>query len=456
MSHDPIAALSSGQGSAAVAIIRVSGEGCHPLLMRVLKGPRMQERMLHLMRVVKPDGTVIDDVMAVKFVGSKSFTGEDSAEIHCHGGPYIVQQILTLLYKHGMRPARPGEFTERAFINGKLDLTEAEGIKELVHAQSHQQWLAARQLATGSLSAAIDGLRETLLGALAYLEAQIDFPDEGDVGGLTLNDVQSRVRQVEQQIQGLLRTYQSGRVASEGLRIAIFGEPNAGKSTLMNTLLGKERAIVTAIAGTTRDYLEESCLLEGRLVRLIDLAGIRESSDPIEAIGVSKARELAKAADLVLILASVDQFSNAHDVKITEAVVSGWLDELKPQSYVKVMTKLDTVTHPHTVQGWLPISCHSGQGLQQFYQELKTRVDHHVSSVANEPAFVTTARQAQALESALAHCQAFYQSCQTTPESVELHAFELYHCAKSLQSIVGEVTNDEILGKVFSDFCIGK
>ncbi len=414
----------------------------------------MKDRYLHLMRVTTPEGQCLDEVMAVKFSGSKSFTGEDSGEIHCHGGPYIVQQILSLLFRIGFRPAKPGEFTERAFLNGKLDLTKAEGIKELVNAQSHQQWMAARHLASGKLRDVIDSLREVLLGALAYLEAQIDFPDEGDVGDLTLNDVKTRVQNLEHHIKQLLKTYQSGRVASEGLKIALFGEPNAGKSTLMNTLLGKERAIVTPIAGTTRDYLEESCLIEGRLVRLLDLAGIREAKDPIEAIGVAKARELAKSADLVLILASSEQFSSPELVSKTEQQISAWLNELTPLRHLKLITKCDNTPLHHP--GWQPISCLTGLGLSDFYSVLKQEVDHHVGSLSEEASFITTARQATALNDALAHCQAFQISTQANPSAVELHAFELYHCAKSLESIVGDVTNDEILGKVFSDFCIGK
>ncbi len=256
---EAIAALATAPGASAVALIRMSGGGCIPLLEKLLsrraKGPATP-RMMMMAQFMDPEHqTVVDELMVTVFQGPASFTGEDSAELYCHGGPYIVGRILHILYAHGFRSAEPGEFTRRAFLHGKMDLSSAEGIKQLVEAQTEQQWLAARQLATGRFARTIEDLRASVVESMAYLAARIDFPDEGDTQDVDLSMVRVRVEKVMQRIQKLEDSYGSGRVASQGLMVTILGRPNMGKSTLMNTLLGKERAIVTEHAGTTRDYL---------------------------------------------------------------------------------------------------------------------------------------------------------------------------------------------------------
>jgi len=449
----PIAALASGQGSGAVAIIRLSGSGVHELLQRCLPaGTALPDRILRVRPLSDPaTSLVIDEAMVVFFTGPRSYTGEDSAEIHCHGGPYVIQSVLALLYRLGCRAAEPGEFTRRAFLHGKLDLTAAEGIRELIEAQSHQQWVAARHLASGSLKLAIESLRRTLIGALAFLEAQIDFPDEGDTAHLHLGLVRQRALGVQLEIQRLVASYASGRVASQGLMVVLFGAPNAGKSTLMNSLLGRERAIVTEHAGTTRDYLEERCLVHGRLIRLVDMAGIRAPGtavDPVEALGIEAARRLAGEADIVLFLAPANSSADPS------GQVATWRAELQPRASLQIATKAD-LGQPTWSGEWLPLSCRSGAGLNQLRQALADQVDAYVGGLGQELAFVTSARHQAALHEALAALERYFVA-DAGGAYEELLAFELQEAAKALVTIIGQVGNEDVLDRIFSEFCVGK
>ena len=406
-------------------------------------------RQFHLAEFVdQKTSAVIDELLVVTFLGPHSFTGQDCAEFHCHGGPYVVRKILENLYEHGFRAADPGEFTRRAFLNGKLDLTAAEGIRELVESASEQQWIAARQLMSGHLRNEVVNLRQQLIEAMAYLEAQIDFPDEGDTASVELTDVDRRVTTVHKSLEHLASTYQSGRVASQGLMVAMFGLPNVGKSTLLNTLLGKDRAIVSDIAGTTRDYLEERCLINGRLLRLVDMAGVRENAEEIEKIGVERSLQIAREADVVLLLASAE--SNADEL----AQSCNWLEKNAAGEVVKVLTKSD-IGNPSWSSGLLAISCKTGDGIDLLKSELAKRVDRFTGHLSEANAFLSTARQSDAVARALVALVAF-ENARKTRAFEECLAFELQQAARALTSVVGDISNDDILDAVFSQFCIGK
>lgn len=449
---EPIAALSTAPGSAALAVVRVSGRGSHQLLSRVLRlKQKPAARRMVLAKFINPDDDlVLDEPLVAFFHGPASFTGQDSAEIHCHGSPWIVQKILTALFQVGFRQADPGEFTRRAFLHGKLDLTAAEGIRELVQAQSHQQWVAARQLATGQLRSLAEDLRAQLVEAMAWLEARIDFPDEGDTSGVDLQHVDARVARVGATLDRLEGSYLSGRVASSGLMVALYGLPNAGKSTLMNALLGHERAIVSPVAGTTRDWIEERCLIHGRFIRLVDMAGVREGADAIEAIGVAKSRQLATEADVVIHLMAADVGLDQHQI------MRQWLSSIRGKNPVlECLTKTDLAS-PDWAKGSeiLQISAKTGDGLDTLKNKLSAMVDRHVDTV-KEDVCISTPRHLNAVRQARAALAKFHEARKLGAWD-EMLAFELLEAARALENLVGRVSGDDVLGKIFADFCIGK
>jgi len=451
--EEPIAAVSTASGAAAVAIIRLTGTGCHELLGKVVryrKSIQPPARRLVLASIIDPDtDVVIDEPLVVLFSDPASFTGQDAAEIHCHGGPWIVNRTMAILRAAGFRNAEPGEFTRRAFLREKLDLTTAEGIRELVNAESHQEWLAARQLATGRLRELIDELRNDLIAAMAWLEARIDFPDEGDTAGVEIREVRTRVERVEATLKKLAATRDSGRVAAKGLLVALYGLPNAGKSTLMNALLGTDRAIVSPHAGTTRDWIEERCLINGRLIRLVDMAGVRDSVDAVEKIGIDRAREFARDADVVIDLQAVD------GDPVQQKSTSEWLTANRQnRSVVRCQTKIDMAQGEWETPGEIAISCTTGKGLDQLRDKLAGMVDVHVATVREEIC-LSSPRHVAAIESAIASLGRFHAAADRAAYE-EMLAFELLEAARSLESIVGVVASDEVLGKIFSDFCIGK
>lgn len=454
---EPIVALSSGQGPGAIAILRVSGRLCHdrlrPCLRKKKESAPWRPNMLTHCELLHPsDGSVLDDCMAVLFQGPHSYTGQDSAELFVHGSPYIVKTALSLLFALGFRHAEPGEFTKRAFLSGKIDLSEAEGINALIGAHSHQQWLAARHLYSGKLKLLVDELDRMLKEAMAWLEASIDFPEEDDTVRANRSEVLARVDKVFTTLERLEKSYEDGRVASQGLRIALFGEPNVGKSTLMNTLLETERAIVTEEPGTTRDYLEEACLIKGRLVRLIDTAGVRDTTHKVEKFGIEKTYALAREADLVLFLLE------AGSGEASESKLSKWVDEIRPFDDFVVLTKNDqapTARHHNDERGnRLAISCHTGKGVEDLRSLIVSKVDAHVYKL-DEQAYLSSARHKKAVQDALEALRRFYKASQEGGYD-EMLAFELQQAARALVSIIGRIDTEEILEVVFGSFCVGK
>lgn len=447
-----IVALASAQGAAAISLLRLSGPSSFSHTSACIKEKTFRLEALKLrhayyVRLYDPlSGDLLDDVVCTFYKGPESYTGEDLVEISCHGSPYIVQRLLKVFYDLGCAPAQPGEYTRRAYLNGRMDLTRAEGIRELVEAQSSGQWFAARQLAEGRLAGEIDALRAKLVEASAYLEAQIDFPDEGDTAHLHLQHVLERARLVKERCIKLLGSYQSGHMTAFGPKVVICGIPNAGKSTLLNALLGKERAIVTAIAGTTRDYIEEGCLVSGRYIRLIDTAGIRDSAETVEQIGIHQARRLASEADLVLFLAASDQ-----DPKDWQKLLD---DVSKPgKKIITILTKAD-LAKPAWANDFLQVSAICTEGVEALKKAITGFVDQHADQIKDIP-FITSARHASALEAALTALTRFFEEAERASH-VECLAFELQEVSRALQSIVGDVHHEDILDKVFSEFCVGK
>ncbi|MFK7871873.1 MAG: tRNA uridine-5-carboxymethylaminomethyl(34) synthesis GTPase MnmE [Oligoflexales bacterium] len=442
--YDVIAAVSTA-APAAIAVIRVSGQGCLPLLRPFLSKDLVPRQMTFSR--IKQDGELLDEALVVFFPGPNSYTGEDMMELHVHGGPYIVQRCMQLLYDVGMRAAEPGEFTRRAFLNQKMDLTYAEGVRTLVSAQSRQEWVAAKGLLDGRLSRLVSELRGQLIKSMAHIEARIDFPDEAEPSAVTLHEVLDELSVCRLKIENLLTSYDSGRIASQGLRVALVGPPNAGKSTLLNELLGVERALVTNIPGTTRDFLEESCLLEGRMIRLCDTAGLRETKDPIEKLGIEKSIEICKQADVVLLLEPVDAPKGVVEFARQSLEGTNLL-----QKCLTIPTKTDLSINSKTEGG---ISCHTGNGLDLFKKDLIGKVDKSVRPLEEEAPFITCERHKSALKSSLEALDRCHEAAMQGAYD-EMIAFELLEATRSLATVLGAVDTEDILDVVFSSFCIGK
>lgn len=448
----PIAALASANGRAGVAIIRVSGQNCHKILRPFLVSEKLNsglERVMQLTLFRDAEGITIDELLVCFFKGPRSFTGQDSIEIFCHGGPHIIDRILQVLYSQGIRAAEPGEFTKRSFLLGKMDLSQAEAIHELVEAHSEQQLQSARYFAEGHFGKFISSLRKDLIGAMSYLAARIDFPDEGDTQDLGLSDVYERVDSVSQHVNQLLATYNSGRIARSGLRLALLGAPNAGKSTLMNALLGQQRAIVTNVPGTTRDYLEEPCLIKGRLMNLIDTAGIRDSEEEVEKLGIERSLEIARQADLILVMVSADSNQEGFQDAAKWIEFFGKTKCLCIQSKIDLMPKLKERGNQ-----WHFLSCKTGQGLEELQAILTKLFDKRVETLTNRP-FISKSRHFEILQNCRKHLNSFYQAAKEGFYD-EILSFELQEAAKSLNLLIGDIGSEDILDAVFGEFCLGK
>ncbi|MBP6217241.1 MAG: tRNA uridine-5-carboxymethylaminomethyl(34) synthesis GTPase MnmE [Oligoflexales bacterium] len=483
--EEPIVALATGALPSAIALLRISGQTCHALVRTCLrkKGlslvgqswPAGQARLLDFVDPAEPE-IIVDEIVVVCFKTPHSYTGQDSVELSFHGSSYVVEKALSVLSSIGIRQAEAGEFTRRAFLNGKMDLTTAEGVQALIHSSSQQQWLAAKQLVSGRLKVALTELSTQLIEALAWLEAAIDFPDEEETSRLGRLEIMGKVAIVQNSLIALKNTYRDGKVAAQGLSVVLCGEPNAGKSTMLNRLLNMERSLVTEIPGTTRDYIEESCLIKGRLIRLIDTAGIRSSKDLIEKMGIERSLELANKADLLVFLVPADQAEEA------EQKFSAWLKLVQKKNttagssslsetstepsflssadsnserFLKVLTKSDLLpaqisTPPH----WISLSCHTDQGLETFKEELARAVEKRTSRVEGN-LFIGLERHFEGVKKALQSLDSFKKSWAEGAYE-EILAYELRQSAEQLTALIGRIDTDDVLEHIFKSFCIGK
>jgi tRNA modification GTPase len=439
---DTIFALSSGQGRAGVAVIRLSGPAVRSIMQR-LCATMPKERMACLRTIRDPfDGEVIDRGLCLWFRAPRSYTGEDMGEFQVHGGRAVVARLLaTLGNMKGLRPADPGEFTRRAFLNGKLDLVEVEALSDVIDAETSGQLKLAQRLAAGGLSSRVSLWRKELVSTMSLVEAAIDFSDEADVATDVRSPVEQRIGAVLAEIEGVLNDGGRGERLRDGVTVTIAGPPNAGKSTLLNLLARREAAIVTPFAGTTRDPIEVQIDLKGVPVTLVDTAGLREGADPVEAIGVERARERVAKSDLVLWLEPVGEESEGS--------------RLPDANLLRVATKLDLarVTLPLRT---LAISAVTGAGIPELVELLT----HHVQELAgaDESVLIARARQRAALvgcaEELRALSRAFERGGEEPP--IELQAEHLRLSLRALGRVVGEVDVEEVLGEIFANFCVGK
>jgi tRNA modification GTPase len=448
--QDPICALATANGIGAIALIRTTGPHSKSLVSNLFsKDLSIQKtHTVHLGWLSNLEGERIDEVLVTLFDDGKSFTGEESVEIACHGSIYIQQQILQALGSVGFRMAEPGEFTQRAFLNGRMDLSQAEAVADLIASQSKNAHEIALKQLRGTFSSELQELREKLIHFASLIELELDFAEE-DVEFADRTALNNMVAEVLHMVRRLASSFQLGNAIKNGVPVAIVGAPNTGKSTLLNQLLGEERAIVSSIAGTTRDVIEETLNIDGILFRLIDTAGIRETTETIEAMGIERSQQKIEQANIVLCLADASDSENLDE---TEAWVK-YLREKHPDKHVMLLTnKVDLDASILTDS--LQISALTGTGITELKEQLVTCVlgDFNIQ----EETIVSNARHFESLQNtdeALSKAQEGLQ-IGTTGDFI---AMDIRTAMRHLGNITGHIDIDtDILGSIFSKFCIGK
>nr|WP_206018032.1 tRNA uridine-5-carboxymethylaminomethyl(34) synthesis GTPase MnmE [Rhodohalobacter barkolensis] len=452
--QSPIAAIATPVGEGGIAVIRVSGRGALEKVQNCFKGKdltKADSHTVHFGKIVKKDGRIVDEVLATIFRSPKSYTGEDTVEVSCHGGVLVTQAVLETILEQGVRSAEPGEFTQRAFLNGKLDLDQAEAVADLIHAKSIKAVDAAHQQLEGRLGKHIKEFRQQIIDATAMVELELDFIEE-DVEFANKEQLRKLLSDVNEEIARLLDTYETGRLVKDGVKTVFIGRPNAGKSTLLNTLVGSERAIVTEIAGTTRDTIDADWSYEGLLFKLIDTAGLRDTEDVIEAEGVKRSQKAFEQADLVVYLKDL---SLPLDPEEREEV-AGFQKRAAATPFLLIGTKLDLedTSEEERIDYDLKISALEEQNIDDLKKLMKQRAlenkDYDTSSL-----LVTSSRHRDALQKARENVQRAIQALDQGMTG-DFLSIDLRSALKELGAITGEITNEHVLDSIFSRFCIGK
>lgn len=441
-----IAAVSTPPGQGAVALVRMSGPGCREILGRCWEGRAVESfvpRKAYLGTILTAEGGKLDEVLATWFQSPNSYTGEDTLEVACHGGVLVVRRVLERLFACGAVPAAPGEFTRRAFINGKMDLTQAEAVMDILSAQSDLALKAAQDQLEGSLGRSIQEQTNAVLDLVAHVEAHIDFPDE-DISPGDFHRLASQGEEIDRALSSLLSTSDRGRFLREGVGTALVGAPNVGKSSLLNLLLGYERAIVSDTPGTTRDTLEETINLGGFALRLIDTAGIRESDDLIEKAGIERTERALSQADLIL---------EVVDASLPRRHV---LTGRSQAPHLLILNKTDVGIHPDWKQSdGIVFSCKTGEGEEVLVREITNAIGGADSSERGAAVIAINARHQHCLRLAQ---QSLRQAIQGLGEMIspEFVALDLREALDHLGEITGRIDTEDVLGRIFSSFCIGK
>lgn len=457
---ETIAAIATPLGEGAIAIVRLSGPGAIRCVSSIFRGRRrLEEAPSHTLvrgAIVDPAGNPVDDVLVSVMRAPHTFTGEDIVEINCHGGRLVVETVLRLVLDSGARLAEPGEFTQRAFLNGRIDLAQAEAVIDIVRARSPVGLQVAAKQLEGELSRRVTGVREKLLHLLGRMQVVIDYPEE-DLGDVSDWEVGEILSEALRDIEALLAGAEAGKVYREGVRAAIVGRPNVGKSSLLNALLREERAIVTEIAGTTRDTIDAEVVLGGIPLTLVDTAGLRKTEDPVEKVGIERTRAAIDRADLVLVVVDGSEPLGPED----EAVFDS-LKEAQRERAILVVNKADL---PSVVSGGeleealsgrpvVRVSAHTGEGLDRLEEEVRRTVLGARVGGGDE-ILVTRERHRRALRGA-------EQVLRTASESLALGmtydviSVDLQQALASLGSITGEQVGEELVAHIFAEFCVGK
>ena len=463
--QDPIAAIATAPGRGAVGIVRVSGKQIGALIQALCARP-LKPREATYLPFLDRDGLTIDQGLAIYFPAPHSFTGEDVLELQAHGGPVVLQLLLARCIEAaaeldlaaqtprlaGLRVALPGEFSERAFLNDKIDLAQAEAIADLIDASTEAAARSASRSLSGAFSQEIHTLRDALIHLRMLVEATLDFPEE-EIDFLRKADAHGQLSTLQHTLQRVLQRARQGALLREGIKVVIAGQPNAGKSSLLNALAGAELAIVTPVAGTTRDKVQQTIQIEGVPVHVIDTAGLRDSDDEVEKIGIARAWDAIETADAVLFLHDLTRLG-AIDYIAADAQIARALAQKLPASVpvIDLWNKADAITAAGPDAG-LTLSAKTGAGLAVLRRKL---LEVAGWQAAPEGVFIARARHVQALHQVDAHLSEASAHLAAHAQSLDLLAEELRLAQNALSQITGEFTSDDLLGVIFSQFCIGK
>lgn len=457
MTTDTIAAISTGMTNSGIGIVRISGKDAFFIADKMYaskSGKKLSGMASHTIQYgfIQENGEIIDEVLVMLMRGPRSFTAEDTVEINCHGGVYAMNRILELAVKCGARPAEPGEFTKRAFLNGRIDLSQAEAVIDVINAKNEYALKSSVSQLKGSILRVIKEIREKLIYQIAFIESALDDPEHISLDGYP-EELYKVTDELKKELGSLIASSENGKRMKEGIKTVIVGKPNAGKSSLLNLLLGEERAIVTDIAGTTRDILEEQISVHGISLNIIDTAGIRNTEDIVEKIGVDKARTYAKDADLIIYVVDSSTELDENDMEIIEMI--------RNRKAIVLLNKVDleTVTteeklREKTDKQIIPVSAKEETGLDRLENALKEMFyDGEISF--NDQIYITNIRQKAALTEA-------FESLKRVQESIDnkmpedFFSIDLMSAYEALGSITGESVGEDLVNEIFSKFCMGK
>ncbi len=449
----PISAIATPVGEGGIAVIRVSGKDSISIVDQAFNGKDLTTQASHTVhfgKIIDSNNQPVDEVLVTIFHSPTSYTGEETVEISCHGGVLVTQKVLETILALGVKAAEAGEFTQRAFLNGKLELDQAEAVADLIHAKSMKAIDAANQQMEGKLGDHVKKFRQQVIDATAMIELELDFVEE-DVEFANKEELKRLLEKVDEELARLLDTYEAGRLVKDGVKTVFIGRPNAGKSTLLNTLVGSDRAIVTDIAGTTRDTIDVDWNYDGLLFKLIDTAGLRNTDDVVEAEGVKRSQKAFEAADLVVYLKELNSLFDDEERK----EIGAFQKRAGATPFILLGTKGDIgLEADHRIEFDLKISAMNGEGVNELKKLLKNRALENKHYDASS-LLVTSSRHRDALQKAKDHIQTALEGLSSNLTG-DFLSIDLRAALNELGTITGEITNEHILDSIFSRFCIGK
>lgn len=455
---DTIAAISTSTGNSGIGIIRVSGDEAIEIVDKIFKSNKEGKRLINVKSHTVNYGNIVDgekvldQVLVLVMKNPHSYTGEDTVEIDCHGGMLILKKVLDLVIKNGAKSAAPGEFTKRAFLNGRLDLSQAEAVMDLINSQNDFALNSSIEQLKGGVSEKIKEIRSDVIYHIAFIESALDDPEHISLDGYN-NEISEMINKNISKIKKMIDTFDNGRIMKEGIKTVILGKPNAGKSSLLNRMLGEERAIVTDIEGTTRDTLEENINLNGLSLKIIDTAGIRNTDDKVEQIGVNKAKEIAEGADLIIYVVDGSKDIDENDKEILEIIKNKKVIVLLNKTDIDRVVDIEQLNEIPK-EDIIEFSAKAGLGMDELEEKIKDMF-YSGEITFNDQVYITNARHKEALENS-------YNSLLKVKESVDagmpedFYSIDLMDAYEQLGLIIGESVEDDLVNEIFSKFCMGK